>query len=164
MTWKQSTSTFDFMVCACWHICRGVQINLVCLIVITPWDWQDWGLILEALPRVMKRFLGYWSPLELRNPPPPTTEQIKATLVFLKNKEGKKRKPDLPRKVKDTLTVFCVWELSNLTMNLLTPTTGVLLAGILTSSYSSGSVPHEQDNLHAHGNYNDDRAVKERGR
>jgi len=30
-------------------------------------------------PWVMKGFLGYWSPQELRNPPPPTTEQIKAT-------------------------------------------------------------------------------------
>jgi len=42
-------------------------------------------------------------------------------------------------------------------------TTGVLLAGILTSLYSSGSVSHEQDNSHGHGNCNCDRVVRERG-
>jgi len=53
-------------------------------------------------------------------------------------------------------------------MNLLTPqhstTTGVLLAGILTSLYSSRSVSHKQDNPHDHGNCNCDRVVRERVR
>jgi len=55
-------------------------------------------------------------------------------------------------------------------MSLLTPqhsrTTGVLLAGISTSLYSSGSVSHEQDNPHAHDSCNDNRCrvVSERGR
>jgi len=48
-------------------------------------------------------------------------------------------------------------------MSLLTPRhsriTGVLLAGKLTSLYSSGNVSHEQDNPHAHGNRNYDRVV-----
>jgi len=88
------TEYFNFWFCGMCMLTylQRCQINFVCLIVITPWDWQDWGLTLEALPWVMKRFFGYWSPQGLRNPPPPMTEQIKATFVCFKNKEGKKRK------------------------------------------------------------------------
>jgi len=38
------------------------------------------------------------------------------------------------------------------------------LTGTLMSLYSSGSVSHEQDSPHAHGNFNYDRVVRERGR
>ena len=87
-------------------------------------------------------------------------------LFFLKLKKNR-RKGTLPREVQDTLTIFRIWELLKLTIRLLTlqhsRTTGVLLAGIMTSLYSSGSVSHEQDNPHDHGNCNCDRVVRECG-
>ena len=51
---------------------------------VRPHRWGPW---------VIKSFHGYWSPQELQNPPPPATEQIKATLVFLKNKRRGKKNP-----------------------------------------------------------------------
>jgi len=57
---------------------------------------------------------------------------------------NKPKTKHLPREMIDTLTLFRIWELFSLTMSLLTPqhtrTTGVLVAGILTILYSSGSV------------------------
>ena len=88
------------------------------------------------------------------------------TLVFFNIKKNR-RKGTLPREVQDTLTIFRIWELLKLTIRLLTlqhsRTTGVLLAGIMTILYSSGSVSHEQDNPHDHGNCNCDRVVRECG-
>ena len=126
--------------------------------IVRPHRWGPW---------IMKRFLGYWSPQERRNPPSPTTERIKATLISFKKKKAQ-RKGTLPLEFRDWLKDFRIWELLKLTMRLLTPqrsrTTEVPLAGILTSLYSSGSVSHAQDNPHAHGNCNYDRVVRERGR